>query len=177
MTKANVAEDKQVKRCRVGKITRIEATAQAVQVHRLHPVADGRLRVKWFPLYLSEGSMEETLTAGVPVEEKVPLQRIITEIHLLSGVMNHASARRIDASGYRIDERRTSALQAEINRLHASTAKEVSEAAYSEHAAMGREILELTVKIAATPETRGHAQGIRRKVGPSFIRRMRCAQI
>ena len=59
--------------------------------------------------------MEETLVPGAhPVEEEVPLQRIITEVMLHSGVMSHAAARQIDASGYRIDERRTRSLQDEI---------------------------------------------------------------
>ena len=91
--RANVPENKHLKRCRVGRIRQIRAVEQVVVVHRHTPVTDGNLRVKWKPLYLTEEAREETLQpTSLPVEEEVPLQRIITEVQLLSGVISHAAA-------------------------------------------------------------------------------------
>ena len=114
--KANLPANKHLKRCRVGKILRIRPMEQVLLVHRYTPIADGRLRVRWKEVYLSEATKEETLIpSSHPVQEEVPLQRIITEIHLNSGVMSHAAARQIDASGCRVDERRSEALQKEVD--------------------------------------------------------------
>ena len=114
--KANVPANKHLKRGRVGKILQIRPVEQVLLVHRYTPIADGRLRVRWKEMYLSEATKEETLIpSSHPVQEEVPLQRIITKIHLNSGVMSHAAARQIDASGYRVDERRSEALQREVD--------------------------------------------------------------
>ena len=133
--KANVPENKHLKRCRVGRIRQIRAVEQVVVVHRHTPVTDGNLRVKWKPLYLTEEAREETLQpTSLPVEEEVPLQRIITEVQLLSGVISHAAARRIDASGYKVDERRSAALQKEINLMHIAESQDLAGTAMLEHA-------------------------------------------
>ena len=129
-----MSDNKHVKRCRVGRIRQIRAVEQVVVVHSHAPVTDGKLRVKWKPVYLTDETKEETLVpSSQPVEEEVPLQRIITKVQLWSGVISHAAARRIDASGYRVDERRSKALQKEVDALHAMEAKRMAETAVHEH--------------------------------------------
>ncbi|CAK8988949.1 unnamed protein product [Durusdinium trenchii] len=124
--RANVPDNKHVKRCRVGQVRDIHPGVQQLQVHRYQPFADGRLRVLWKPIYLSAGTKEETFEAlgNEPLIETVFLQRVITEVFLNSGVVNHASARRIDASGYRIDERKSPSLVKEMEQLHCAAVQQ-----------------------------------------------------
>ena len=124
--RANAPDNKHVKRCRVGQVRDIHPGVQQLQVHRYQPFADGRLRVLWKPIYLSAGTKEETFEAlgNEPLIETVFLQRVITEVFLNSGVVNHASARRIDASGYRIDERKSPSLVKEMEQLHCAAVQQ-----------------------------------------------------
>ena len=124
--RANVPDNKHIKRCRVGQVKVIHPGTQQLQVQRYQPFADGRLRVLWKPLYLTADTKEETFEAlgNEPLVEMVYLQRVITEVFLNSGVVNHASARRIDASGYRIDDRKSPSLVKEMEQIHSAAVQQ-----------------------------------------------------
>ena len=49
-------------------------------------------------------------------------------------MISHAAARRIDASGYKVDERRSAALQKEINLMHIAESQDLAGTAMLEHA-------------------------------------------
>ena len=93
------AADKPSKSCSVGKVWTITRAEAAVVVQRHKPASDGRLRVKWRPVFLAdaEAGGHEVLDSGdKPSLEKVPVKRIICQIQLHDGVMSHAAARKLD---------------------------------------------------------------------------------
>ena len=72
-------------------------------VHKYYPVSDHRLRLRWVPVFVEQGS--EVLGSGSRTsEEQVAVNRIICTTQLHDGVIAHAVARRLDLAGYSFDE-------------------------------------------------------------------------
>ena len=71
-------------------------------VHKHRPESDGRLRLKWLPLFIENGQ-EEVGTGSKPVEETIEANRIISTVQLHDGVLSHAAARSLEKSGYSLD--------------------------------------------------------------------------
>ena len=93
------------KRCRVGKILGVSDLERLATLHRFGAVTDSRLRVLWKPLY-QDRENEGGFTAGAgthPVIQTVSWGDLIQQVELNSGVLNSASARKLDRAGWRVD--------------------------------------------------------------------------
>ena len=100
------------KRCRVGKVLGVSDLERLVTLHRFGAVTDSRLRVLWKPLY-QDRENEGGFTTGAgthPVIQTVSWGDLIQQVELNSGVLNSASARKLDRAGWRVD---AGALQAD----------------------------------------------------------------
>jgi hypothetical protein len=87
------------KTVRVGRVTNISKAAGEVVLHRYKPVSDGRMRVKWEPVFIIDG--QEVLSQGnTALLETVPFSKIMMIVQLNDGTMSHAAARRLDTNGY-----------------------------------------------------------------------------
>jgi hypothetical protein len=71
-------------------------------VHKHRPESDGRLRLKWIPVFI-QGGVEELGSGSKPSEEVVEFNRIIGNVQLHDGVISHAAARYLDKLGYTFD--------------------------------------------------------------------------
>ena len=91
------------RRRRLGRVAQLDRLEQAVTVHRHGALADGRLRVKWQPIYLDGG--REVLGGGaVAALETVQYAEVLLVVELHTGVLAHGAARRLDRSGWRLEE-------------------------------------------------------------------------
>ena len=96
-------DDRRRKLVLVGKILNISKREAKVVVHKYYPVSDHRLRLRWVPVFVEQGS--EVLGSGSRTsEEQVAVNRIICTTQLHDGVIAHAVARRLDLAGYSFDE-------------------------------------------------------------------------
>ena len=94
--------EKKRKICHVGKVQNVSRREESVVVHKHKPVSDGRLRLKWEPLYIEDGT--EVLGSGSkPSEETIQVKRILFPVPIHDGVLGHAAARRLDHMGYVFD--------------------------------------------------------------------------
>ena len=90
------------KRCRLGQITSIFAGEKRLAVHALAAQSNNRLRVVWAPM--SKGVDGVKVGPGDPLLETITFAQVITTVELNQGVISHASARRLDRAGWRIDQ-------------------------------------------------------------------------
>ena len=84
----------------IGKALHVSRAEGTVIVHQYRAVSDGHLRVKWEPVFVDEGNGVVIGTGTNPLKEKIEAKRLITTLVLHDGVINHASARRLDKAGY-----------------------------------------------------------------------------
>jgi len=85
--------------CEVGRVLNVSKVESSVVVHVHKPLSEGRLRVKWIPVYVVEGS--EVLGSGTEaLTVQVEAQRILFPVQLHDGVLSHAAARRLDNGDY-----------------------------------------------------------------------------
>ena len=95
------------KKCRVGRVHKITRAESGLVVHQHEPMTDGKLRVKWLPVFVRKNG-EKVLgnddADGTPSLESVPLNKVVAVIQLNDGVMGHAVARKLDIAGYSLDE-------------------------------------------------------------------------
>jgi hypothetical protein len=89
----------QPKKLRIGKITTITRNEATVAVQRYRPLSDGRLRVKWIPV-----ENKDAYGQSVPMIESLSVRQIMTTVQLHDGVISHAAARKLDRSGWSLDE-------------------------------------------------------------------------
>ena len=76
---------------------------RTVVMHRFAASCDGRLRVVWEPMFLDGPGGEPVVGAGArPDKHPVPFSELVAVVELNSGVLAHASARRLDRAGWRI---------------------------------------------------------------------------
>ena len=68
-------------------------------VVRYRPLSDGRLRVKWIP---AEGT--DAYGKTFVEQETVAVRQIVTSVQLHEGILAHSVARRLDKSGWSLDE-------------------------------------------------------------------------
>ena len=94
----------EARRCRSGKVFAIFELEQSCSVHRYSAKTDGWLRVVWTPDSLPSSSTEPGASEGSPLLETVECNRVLGVVELHSGVLGHASARRLDIQGWKIDE-------------------------------------------------------------------------
>ena len=87
------------RRCRAGRVLRVNNDARLLSVRVHGAEADSRLRVRWSPLAYPDES--ET---PLPRAERVSFDAVLTAIELNSGVMAHAASRRLDVAGWKLDE-------------------------------------------------------------------------
>ena len=73
------------RRCRVGRVLRLDNDARLLSVHVHGAEADSRLRVRWSPLV----DPDESGTPQ-PRVERVSFDAVLAAIELNSGVMAHA---------------------------------------------------------------------------------------
>ena len=96
--------------CHVGKILNVSRAEAAVVVHRYAPTAGQDLRVHWRPLFIDDsppdgnGGSEVFGSGSKPSEERVTVNRILTDLQLHDHVMSHAVARDLDLSLIHISE-------------------------------------------------------------------------
>ncbi|MAB81808.1 MAG: hypothetical protein CMJ24_00005, partial [Phycisphaerae bacterium] len=98
-----IAYESAPKRCRVGKVQGVSTAEGLVTVHDYGAQAGDRLRVHWKPTYHVAG-VGLTSDEGQPILATMPFSKVASTIELHSGVMNHASARRLERAGWRLDE-------------------------------------------------------------------------
>ena len=87
----------------MGKVLNVSKPDAALTVHKHAPVSDGRLRLKWKPIYIEGGA----LTIGTGTErhtETVMVKHVICVAHLNDGVRSHSIARRLDNMHYTFDD-------------------------------------------------------------------------
>ena len=90
--------------CSVGKVLNTSKAENAITVQCYAPVSDGRLRLRWVPLFLQDGRV--MLETGTEVyKETVPVKHVICVALLNSGVLSHAIARRLDQGNYVFDQK------------------------------------------------------------------------
>ena len=70
--------------------------------------------MKWKPVFVDEGNGVVIGTGVNPLKEKIEANRLITTLVLHDGVINHASARRLDNAGYGIETAAMEAIGAQI---------------------------------------------------------------
>ena len=93
--------------CKIGRVVAIIRAEAEVAVHKHRPVTDGRLRVKWVPLFVTspeEGGQEREGVEGRPSVENVAVKCVLATVQLHDSVMSHAAARRLDRAGWRLDK-------------------------------------------------------------------------
>ena len=93
------AQGRGQKKLRLGKVTNITKAENSVVVHRLRPLSDGRLRVRWLPAV-----NVDAYGADHPSLETLHPRQIMTVVQLHDGVLAHAAARKLDKAGWRLDE-------------------------------------------------------------------------
>ena len=92
---AYVGEDAAARKCRIGKVLNDSKRKASVLVHKHRPTVDGKMRLKWEPMFHENGA--EVLGSGsVPSQEKVDVKHIVDLVQLHDGVLAHAAARRLD---------------------------------------------------------------------------------
>ena len=92
--------------CTVGRVWTITRAEASIVVHKHKPSTDGRLRVKWRPVFTAqtEAGGHEVLDAGAaPSLEQITVQQVLAVVQLHDGVMSHAAARRLDKAGWTLD--------------------------------------------------------------------------
>ena len=88
----------------MGKVINVSRAEAAVTVRRHAPVSDGRLRLKWVPLFLEGGVV--TLATGTQTHtETVAVKHVVCTAQLHDGVLSHAVARRLDKGGFVFDDK------------------------------------------------------------------------
>ena len=87
------------KTLRIGRVSTITKNESSVVVQRFRPLSDGRLRVRWIPM-----ENVDAYGASTPALETLHCRQIMTTLQLHDGVLSHAAARRLDKSGWRLDE-------------------------------------------------------------------------
>lgn len=97
-------QEKQVRRCRMGRVHTISRPEDKIIIHRYKPVTDGRLRLRWVPAFVGEVGQESITPAKQPSLETVTARRILCVVQLHDGVLAHATARQLDKAGWRLDE-------------------------------------------------------------------------
>ena len=93
-----------VKRCRVGRVLNLSDVERAVTVHKHRAVTDSRLRVRWLPSFIDADQGEIVGAGTTPAIQTVSVDALVSVIELHDGVIGHASARRLDKAGWRIDD-------------------------------------------------------------------------
>ena len=91
------------KKCKIGLVWQVHQPDQEITVQKHLPVSDGRLRVKWQPVFWQDG-MEVLGSGEKPSLERIHIRKVVTLVQLHNGVLGHAAARRLDKSDYRLDE-------------------------------------------------------------------------
>ena len=87
----------------MGKVLNVSRAEAALTVHRHAPVSDGRLRLRWIPLFLEGGVV--TLATGTQMHtETVAVKHVVCTAQLHDGVLSHAVARRLDKANYIFDD-------------------------------------------------------------------------
>jgi len=99
------------KLCLVGRVWTVVKAQAEVVVHRHAPLTDGRLRVKWVPLFVKgaedrdqPGEEGPSTENAKPSLENVQVKRVLTAVQMHDGVLGHAVARRLHRAGWRLDE-------------------------------------------------------------------------
>ena len=70
-------------------------------MHKHQPQSEGRLRIKWLPVFIDgNGGGEVLVTGAQPSTERVEAKRLLFPVQLHDGVMSHAAARRLDNLDY-----------------------------------------------------------------------------
>ena len=102
MTIAYRSEPKSM-RIRIGMVQHVVVANARFTVQRYRPLHDGRMRIKWIPVFIVEGA--EVLGAGgQPCTEAVPVTEFVMVVPLKSGVLGAAAARYLDGKGFLLDE-------------------------------------------------------------------------
>ena len=96
------------KQCILGKVQAVLKLKAEVVVHCHAPITDGRLRVRWQPLFVTgaeadcPGEVVLEATNAKPDLENVAARRLLSPAQLQDGVLSHAVARRLDNAGWRL---------------------------------------------------------------------------
>ena len=73
-------------------------------VHKHAPVSDGRLRLRWKPIFVEGGTF--TIGSGAQMHtETVQVKHVICVAHLNDGVLQHSIARKLDSMNYTFDDK------------------------------------------------------------------------
>ena len=91
---------------RLGRVVNFSVAEGSATLHHYWPRVDAALRVRWPPAFARppEGNDGEVAQEGEPLRETVEISRILTVVDLRDGVMNHASARKLDRANLKVDE-------------------------------------------------------------------------
>ncbi len=108
--------DRKSKIVLLGEIRNITSKEAQLVVQKYRPVHDGRLSIKWMPVFVAEGK-EVMGSGGKPTEESVHYDNELDVVVLHKGVLNSAASRKLDAMGFSLEESPTPGEEEEWERF------------------------------------------------------------